>query len=181
MAGSDFYNRTRRDQAALPVETAGPQTLVQMAIVYQGNEIRVYRNGKFYSAHRISGPQTFKQDAMVLVGLRYVGKIGKHGFFDEAIEEARIYNVALDEATIAALEPGKPSDPKPLAQWTFEDGIVPSHLGQKPKCATCSSPCHHQIKRKRIFFDKFEIRGVHGFPVSDDPDLLVKGIPFRIP
>ncbi|NQU22553.1 MAG: hypothetical protein HQ567_14845, partial [Candidatus Nealsonbacteria bacterium] len=79
MAGSDVFQRTPHDQAAFPVETADSTTLVQMAIVYDKNEIRVYRNGKLYSRHKIGGPQVFKQDAMVLIGLRYVGGMGEIG------------------------------------------------------------------------------------------------------
>ncbi len=82
-----------------------------MAIVYDKNEIRAYRNGKLYSRHKIGGPQVFKQDAMVLIGLRYVGGMGEIGFLAGAVEEARIYNVVLDATTIASLKPNEPSDP----------------------------------------------------------------------
>ena len=36
MPGSDMYKRTKREQETFPVETATSQTLVQVAIVYQG-------------------------------------------------------------------------------------------------------------------------------------------------
>jgi len=139
MAGSDLFNRTLRDQSALPEETADAGTLVQMAIVYQGTEVRVYRNGNLYSAHAISQPQTFQRDAMVLLGLRYLGGLGRHGYFAGAIEEARIYDVALEAAAIAALEPGKPSDPKPLAQWTFEDGSTADSMHTFPPGKLCGN------------------------------------------
>ncbi len=129
MAGSDFFNRTHRDQAAFPVETADSTCLIQMAIVYDDLEIRVYRNGKLYSRHKIASPQTFKQDAMVLIGLRYVGGMGEIGFLGGTVEEARIYNVALDAATIASLKPDETSQPKPIAQWTFEDGKATDSMG----------------------------------------------------
>src|SRR5688500_14276782 len=32
MAGSDFYRRTRKEQAEFPAETAGPNAFVQMAV-----------------------------------------------------------------------------------------------------------------------------------------------------
>lgn len=37
MAGSNFFRRTQTDQNANWTETAGPHTLVQMAIVYEGD------------------------------------------------------------------------------------------------------------------------------------------------
>ncbi|MCX5654275.1 MAG: DUF1080 domain-containing protein, partial [Planctomycetota bacterium] len=56
MAGSDFFRRTQEDQANCPAETADPNTLVQVAIVYRGSLITVYRNGKEYSRHEIAQP-----------------------------------------------------------------------------------------------------------------------------
>ena len=158
MAGSDCFHRTQRDQAAFPVETADAKTLVQVAIVYEGNKIHVYRNGKLYSAHEIDKPQTFRQDAMVLIGLRYVGTIGKHGFFDGAVEEVHIYDVALSTATIAALEPGKPSAPKPLAQWTFEDGTAADSMKTFPPGKLCGSA--------RIADGKLHLDGKTGYMIA---------------
>src|SRR5438270_1315324 len=54
MAGSDFYRRTKKDQTDDPTETAGPQAVVQVAVVYQGNHVTVYREGKVYARHEIS-------------------------------------------------------------------------------------------------------------------------------
>ena len=122
MAGSDFFRRTHKDQGGWPVETANRQTLVQLAITYRGDRVTVFRNGREYAAYRIVQPQSFGGDAMVLLGLRYIGGMGEIGFFTGAIEDARIYDVALKAEQIAALVPNRLSDPKPLAWWTFEDG-----------------------------------------------------------
>jgi hypothetical protein len=132
MAGSDFFRRTQHDQAAFPAETADSKTLIQVAIVYEDNEIRVYRNGELYSRHQIDNPQAFKQNSMVLIGLRYVGGMGDIGFFAGTVEEARVYDVALDAATIASLKPNELSDPKPIGQWTFEDGTASDTMGTFP-------------------------------------------------
>jgi|SanBayMetagenome_1026888.scaffolds.fasta_scaffold00571_6 hypothetical protein len=161
MAGSDMFNRTLRDQAALPEETADAGTLVQMAIVYQGKEVRVYRNGHLYSAHAISKPQTFQRNAMVLLGLRYLGQLGRHGFLAGAIEEARIYGVALDAAALAALAPGKPSDPKPLAQWTFEDGTTADSMHTFPPGKLCGNA--------RIADGKLHLDGETAYLVTPPP------------
>ncbi len=132
MAGSDFFRRTSRDQTACPVETADSKTPVQMAIVYDGNTITIYRNGKQYDGYQFDRPQPFDKDVIVLLGLRYVGGMGEVGFLAGDVEEARIYNVALDAETIARLKPNKPSDPKPIAQWTFEDGTASDSMKTFP-------------------------------------------------
>jgi len=77
MAGSDFFKRTPRDQSAWPAETAGPETAVQLAIVYRGKEVSLYRNAGRYAAYEVEQAQPFGGDAMVLIGLRYVGAMGE--------------------------------------------------------------------------------------------------------
>jgi hypothetical protein len=122
MAGSDFFRRTHQDQAGWPAESAGSNALVQLAIRYSGNQVTLFRNGREYAAYAVGHAQSFGEDAMVLLGLRYIGEMGEIGFFSGAIEEARIYDVALSADQLAALAPNRISDPKPLACWTFEDG-----------------------------------------------------------
>lgn len=150
MAGSDHFKRTQRDQAAFPEETAGSDAFVQVAVVYKGRDIQVFRNGKPYSRHSINAPQAFKQDAMVLIGLRYIGGMGPIGFLAGAVEEARIYNVALDQATIASLKPDTPSLPKPIGQWTFEDGRPEDVMGTFPPGELCGSA---RIADGKLFLD----------------------------
>ena len=55
------------------------------------------------------------------------------GFLAGAIEEARICAEALDGKALAALRPGSPGAPKPLALWTFEDGKVTDAMGAFPE------------------------------------------------
>ena len=132
MAGSDFFKRTARDQSAWPAETADPQTTIQLAIVYQGRGITLYRNARKYAAYEVKQPQPFGDDAMVLIGLRYVGAMGEIGFLRAAIEDARIYGLALSAELIAALRPNQPSEPKALAWWPFEDGKADDAVGRFP-------------------------------------------------
>ena len=49
MPGSNGYSRTNKAQADWPKETAGPDQFVQMAIVYRGQQITVYRDGEVYA------------------------------------------------------------------------------------------------------------------------------------
>jgi len=124
MAGSDFFRRTQNEneQAACAPETADAKTLLQIAIAYKGNQVSIYRNGDPYATYTIREAQSFGKAAFVLLGLRYLGEMGEVGFFAGAVEDARIYDVALDARQIAALKPRKLSDPKPLAWWHFQDG-----------------------------------------------------------
>ena len=122
MAGSDFFRRTSKDQAAWPAESAGSNALVQLAITYHSNQVTLLRNGRDYASYAMGQEQPFGEDAMVLLGLRYLGAMGEIGFFSGAIEDARIYDRALTADQLAALRPNRPSDPLPLAWWTFEDG-----------------------------------------------------------
>jgi len=135
MAGSDFFNRTQRDQADYPSETADPGTLVQMAVVYRGNQVAIYRNGNEYASYGIDRPQQFggQNEVTVLIGLRYIGGMGEIGYFAGDIEDARIYDLALSAEQLAALEPNKPSDPKPLGWWTFEDGTANDAMKNFPE------------------------------------------------
>lgn len=122
MAGSDFFRRTHRDQAAWPVEDAVSPALIQLAIAYRGQRITLFRNGQEYAAYDIGQPQPFGPDAMVLLGLRYIGEMGEIGFFTGTIDDVRIYDTALSADQLAALVPNQASDPKPWAWWTFEAG-----------------------------------------------------------
>jgi hypothetical protein len=134
MAGSDTFKRTEQDQSAYPPETAGPDELIQMAIAYHGTEITIYRNGERYASYTAPGQQEFGSGSSVLMGLRH-SAAGQNAprFFAGTVEEARLYDVALDQAAIAKLRPGEPSDPKPLGLWTFEDGTARDEMGTFPE------------------------------------------------
>jgi hypothetical protein len=133
MAGSDFFRRTPADQQAYPPETADADTVVQVAVAYQGNHIRIYRNGEPYAQYQVEEPQAFTTDDTVLIGLRYVGGMGEIGFFHGTVEEARLYDRALDAEAIARLAPGRPSDPEPIGLWTFLDGSASDVMGTFPE------------------------------------------------
>jgi len=134
MAGSDFFRRTQQDQSGNAAESAGPDTLVCIAIVYRGENITIYRNGKAYASYRGGHQQVFGKDSVVHLGLRHEGFGGGIGPLAGILEEARIYNVALGSEVIAGLAPNKPSNPKPIALWTFEDGTAKDSMGYFPIC-----------------------------------------------
>ncbi|HOX39877.1 MAG TPA: GH32 C-terminal domain-containing protein [Candidatus Brocadiia bacterium] len=131
MAGSDGFNRTPQNQGAWPLETADPQTLVQMAVVYRGKTVSIFRNGQVYASYEIAAPQSFGPASFAVMGLRHVAS-GPGECLAGGIADARIYDVPLSLEQIAALKPNEPSDPAPLAWWSFGDGRVSERMGVFP-------------------------------------------------
>ena len=129
MAGSDNHRRTERKQDARPAETTNPDACVQIAIVYRGKEVTVYRNGVEYSHHTIRESQDFGDESVVMIGPRH---LGNHDFFAGAVDDARIYDCALTAEQIAALKPNAPSEPAPWAWWTFDDAAAKDRNGRFP-------------------------------------------------
>jgi hypothetical protein len=102
MAGSDFFRRTR--DVGGPKETAKPNELVQMAIVYGTNDsITVYRNGAPYGQSYTQGTLTSfaAGSARVVLGKRHLSP-GIPSFLGE-MEEARLYSKALNARQISDL------------------------------------------------------------------------------
>ena len=124
MAGSDYLRRTQRDQDGWAVETADGRAPVQIAIVYQGEQIRIYRNSEPYADYRTENIDLLDADNHIAVfGLRHIGA-GTGTQFVGAIEDARIYDRALTPDQIASLQPNRKSAIEPLAWWDFEGDQV---------------------------------------------------------
>ncbi len=104
MPGSDGFRRTQRDQSEFPKETAANPPLVQMAIVYQGRQITLYRDGRLAADYTAEGAERFPSDSLVLMGLRHLDAGAENRFFTGSIDDARIYAGALTAEQIAALE-----------------------------------------------------------------------------
>jgi len=120
MPGSNTYSRTPKAQSDWPRETAAPGDFVQMAIVYEGKQITVYRNGALYAQYTMqSDPYTFGPRTAILFGPRH---FGNNDYFFGCIKDARIYAQPLDQATIATMEAGKPvAGIEPWAWWDFAE------------------------------------------------------------
>ena len=132
MSGSDFYHRTLRDQEALPEETATSDAFVQIAIVYAGREVTVFRNGQMYSCHTMDGePLEFGPASHVGIGRRH-RRQGAPALFAGAIDDARIYDRALSTDELAALKPNDPAGPKAWAWWTFDEAEPKDRAGRFP-------------------------------------------------
>ncbi len=133
MLGSDYGRRCHRQQDSWPAETATPTTLVQIAVAFRGREVALYRSGQPYASYTMAtDPIAFDQSSTVLMGLRHVDAGRPNCFFTGTIEDARIYDTALDAKTIAALKPNEPSEPKPFAWWTFQGGKAEDAMGRFP-------------------------------------------------
>ena len=130
MAGSDHFKRTNKEQEDYPREEADGNTLVQMAIVYRGDQITVYRNGEKYASHKASNVDLLSlEQNYVVFGVRHVGGNGQVAAL---IDDARIYDKALSQEEIQSLEPNKESSIKPFAWWDFEGDRMKDRIGRYP-------------------------------------------------
>lgn len=122
LAGSDNFARTLRDQSGYGPETAAPGRLVQVAAVYRGTRVTLYRNGVQLADYPITAPATYGRDRIMVMGLRHRGA-SPAAYFAGEIADARIYSTALTSAELAALRPGRASTPQPQAWWDFSRGL----------------------------------------------------------
>ena len=130
MAGSDSYRRTEARQDDWPAETADPATLVQIAVVYKGPQVSIYRDGKPYASYTMTtAPVGFSSGSIVVIGLRHMDARGGDKLFHGAIDDARVYASALTGEQIASLKPKAASEPQPLAWWTFDEGQAVDRMG----------------------------------------------------
>jgi beta-fructofuranosidase len=120
MPGSNNFSRTHKEQSDWPKETVAPGEFVQIAIIYKGKEITLYRNGRLYTKYIMQGdPYTYGLRTAILFGQRH---IGNRDYFFGRIKDARVYARPLDRATIATMKPGKPVEGiEPWAWWDFAD------------------------------------------------------------
>lgn len=123
MAGSEFFRRTYQEQQAWPEETETPGTFVQMAAAYEGQEVRLYRNGKPYASYRMATPpMEFAPEAHILFGRRHLDVGNPKQSLAGRIRDARVYDRALGPEEIRDLRPGVVTgEVKPWAWWSFAD------------------------------------------------------------
>jgi len=128
MAGSDHFRRSEKEQKEYRKETAGKNTYVQVAIVYKGADVTVYRNGKIYASYKIEERQEFGPESIVMFGQRHADEPGSACYYGK-IDDARFYDIALTAKQIAKLRPNKLSDIKPVGWWPFENGSIADQMG----------------------------------------------------
>lgn len=123
MPGSDAFRRTLREQEKWSQETADANTFVQIAIVYHGRDVIVWRDGAEYAQYTmVNEPQEFRGPAVVVFGRRHQDAGDPEHSFAGRLKDARIYDQPLDRETIASLRPGAlGKGPQPWAWWSFGD------------------------------------------------------------
>lgn len=121
MGGSDSFRRTPRDPSTWPAETARAGVSVQLALVFRGSEVALYRNGEPLVQYAIARPQPFGLQSVVVMGLRHL-RARDSACLAGAIEDARVYATALTARQLRSLAPDRPSEPAPVGWWPFTDG-----------------------------------------------------------
>ena len=149
MGGSDQWHRTPQDQSTFPAETSDPSVCIQIAVVYEGNNVRIYRNGAAYAEYTISSPFSFGPESVAVMGLRHL-EAGDRACLSGALEDARIYDVPLTQEQIAQLRPGESSSPEPLAWWSFRDGRASDRMGRFPETLLAGNA---RIDKGRLVLD----------------------------
>ena len=134
MAGSHNFSRTQSAEYQQPLapETADPNQWLQIAVVYRGKQVEIWRDGQRYAAYEAPNRQAYSPQCDLYLGLRCIFRQQRYGFLAGAIDEARIYNLALDGEAIAKLTPGNLTEPQPLGCWTFDEGIAKDVMGHYP-------------------------------------------------
>ena len=123
MAGSDSFQRTQRDQSQNAEESAGPNQWVQLACVYAGNSVTLYRDGLRYASYTVDKPHHFLAGARLLIGLRHVARRGEpNSHFRGAIADARLFDRPLSQLEVRQLRPHEPAGVKPLVWFDFRSG-----------------------------------------------------------
>jgi len=131
MPGSEFFQRTPRDQETWPEEGAAPDRVVQVAAAWREREVALFRDGRELVRFTIERAREFDADAIAVVGLRHLAA-GDRASFRGAVLDARIYGEALGAAALRALEPDVRGEPAPVAWWPFEGGSTADSMGRFP-------------------------------------------------
>lgn len=130
MSGSENLLRTQRNQNGNAEETAKPGEWVQIAAVYAGNTVTLYRDGLPYANYQIEKPLELAADGRIILGLRHLAvRSEPSAHFRGEIADARVYNTALTAGQIAELRPHDPVGPKPLVWYDFKTGGTADRAG----------------------------------------------------
>jgi sucrose-6-phosphate hydrolase SacC (GH32 family) len=132
MAGSNAFRRTEQDQSDWPSESVTNETFVQIALVYQGTQVKIYRNAALQAQYDAGSLEQFGEDSIVILGLRHLDAGSENRFFTGRIDDARIYDVALTADQLSQLKPNQPSRPEPIAWWDFEAGRTTDRMNLFP-------------------------------------------------
>ena len=125
-AASENNNRTQNDgeQAANKTEKILLGKFIQMAVVYKGNDVTIYRNGDVYARYTAKNKLGILQSPLLKVAIGPVKLIdGVAKCFKGKVDDVRIYASALTQQQIKSLKPNIATEIEPFAWWNFEPGI----------------------------------------------------------
>ncbi len=128
MAGSDRHLRTAKDQSGWSEETTDSETFVQIAIVYEGQQITLYRDGEMAASYEIDTTQHFDSNSMAVFGKRHLDT-SDPARVRGRIDDARIYDRPLSQNELQGLDPNLASEIEPIAWWSFEQGQPGDRMG----------------------------------------------------
>lgn len=134
MPGSELFHRTPSAEtiAGWPAESAAPDELVQLAAVYRGRRVTIYRNGVEQGTHEVAEPLALDVEVAVTIGLRHLGAAPENAWFTGTIDDARVYDRPLSAEQLAALRPNQPSDPAPVVWFDFAGDRPVDRAGALP-------------------------------------------------
>jgi len=166
MAGSENLVRTQKNQNGNMEETAKPGEWVQIAAVYEGDTVTLYRNGVPYTNYRTGTTPEIAAGGRVILGLRHFAVRNlPAAHFRGGIADARVYNKALSAAEIAELRPHEADGPKPLVWYDFKTGSTTDRAGTLPTARLEGNASLQD--------DKLLLAGNTGFLVSSGPQVAL--------
>lgn len=178
MAGSDGWSRSPVDNGGA-LETNGPNSLIQMAIVYESTNITIYRNGALYASYSTNTtPQIYPPatNTWACFGLRLFHRHQPYGWIYARITEARIYDEALTQAQIAALTP-EPDPYVPVStnalvgKWNFTGGSLKDEMGNFSDL-TLYGGCYVTNHALKVYSNKYAVSWQYNGPVITTKTLV---------
>ena len=178
MAGSDGWARSPGNNGGA-LETSGPNTLIQMAIVYESTNITIYRNGALYASYSTNTtPQIYPpaDNTWVCFGMRLFYQNNACGWIQARITEARIYDEALTQEQIAALTP-EPDPYVPVStnalvgKWSFTDGSLKDEMGNFSDLALYGG-CYVTNHALKVESNKYAVSWQYNGPIITTKTLV---------
>ncbi len=141
MVGSHFYQRTNREQKDYPAVRLTDGECYQMAIVYQGDRITLYKDGEPIDSYARKNINILgKPDLLIVFGKRHHGQNG-NDFFQGAIDDARVYPKALSPAQLKSLTPNEPTPGlDPTVWFDFAGDKITDRAGALKGIAAVGQP-----------------------------------------
>lgn len=133
---SEDNKRTQQEseQIGNASEEVVPGQFIQMAVVYQGNNVTIYRNGEVYTSYDVENTVDLLSSYYLKAAIGPVKLIdGTAKCFKGKVDDARIYAHALTQEQIKKLQPNVASEISSFAWWNFEHNELRDLCGAFPE------------------------------------------------